>query len=243
MRLNLLMKIAVAPVLGLLILAVSIAFGVYHYVGAGFDDQAAQKLTGNQQAVSSQLEDIEKRVMLAARLVAERGATIAALEAGNGNTLVPFARELVGQRGVHMITITDAQGNELALGHAATQDSSVRNLHVVQEALKGRPSISMEPGGTVKLAVRAAVPIMHEGKLLGVAIAGFNLGANDFVDGIKQRLGAEATVFAGDTRIATTIMQNGQRAVGTTMDNPAVLDRVLSKKQTFTGRNAILAAQ
>ena len=76
-----------------------------------------------------------------------------------------------------------------------------------------------------------------------MAIAGYDLGANEFVDGIKQRLGAEATVFAGNTRIATTIMQNGQRAVGTPMDNAVVLDRVLSQKQTFTGRNTILGAE
>ncbi|WP_027186948.1 methyl-accepting chemotaxis protein [Desulfovibrio cuneatus] len=242
MRINLLVKIAVAPVLGLIILAASIAFGVYYYVGAGFDAQAAQELAGNQQAVSSQLADMEKRVLLAARLVAERGATITALESGNGAALVPFAQELVGQRGVHLVTIIDAQGNVLALGHTATQDNSVKNLHVVQEALQGRTSVSMEPGGTVKLAMRAAVPIQHNGKLLGVAIAGYNLGENDFVDGIKQRLGAEATVFAANTRIATTIMQNGQRAVGTAMDNAAVLDRVLTQKQTFTGRNTILGA-
>ena len=243
MRVNLSKKIAVAPILGLVILAISIALGVYYYVGAGFNAQAAQELAGNQQAVSSQLTDMEKRVVLAARLVAESAATIAAVESGNTAALTTFAQQLVGQGAVHIVTIADAQGNVLTTGHSATENSSVKNLHVVQEALQGRPSVSMEPGGTVKLAMRAAIPIQHEGKLLGVAIAGYDLGANEFVDGIKLRLGAEATVFAGSTRIATTIMQNGQRAVGTPMGNAAVLERVMGKKQTFTGRNTILGAE
>ncbi len=176
MRVNLLIKIAVAPILGLVILAASIAFGVSYYVGAGFNAQAAQELAGNQQAVSSQLADMQKRVVLAARLVAESATTTAALESGNTAALTTFAQQLVGQGAVHIVTIADAQGNVLTTGHTATQNSSVKDLHAVQEALQGRPSVSMEPGGTVKLPCALPCPYSMKANSLGWLLPGTTLG-------------------------------------------------------------------
>ena len=38
---------------------------------------------------------------------------------------------------------------------------------------------------------------------------------NQFLDGLKSRMGCEFTIFEGDVRAYTTVIQNGQRVVGT----------------------------
>jgi methyl-accepting chemotaxis protein len=63
---------------------------------------------------------------------------------------------------------------------------------------------------------------------------------NNFVDHIKKAVGTECTIFHKDTRVTTTIMRDGKRAIGTKMDNPQVIDTVLQKGQRFLNINKIL---
>jgi len=73
----------------------------------------------------------------------------------------------------------------------------------------------------------------------GPAPAGSNMASDAFVDEIKKKYGVECTVFRDDTRVATTIVKDGKRAVGTRMDNAQVIDTVLKNGQTFLKVNHI----
>ena len=57
---------------------------------------------------------------------------------------------------------------------------------------------------------------------------------NEIVDLIKRTSNVECTIFSQDTRVATTIQNDGKRIVGTKSD-PKVLDSVLNKRDTYTG--------
>lgn len=59
------------------------------------------------------------------------------------------------------------------------------------------------------------------------------------LDGLKSSVGMEFTVFEGDTRAYTTIIQNGQRAVGTKLDS-AITEIVLRQGKSYLGRTKIL---
>lgn len=74
-----------------------------------------------------------------------------------------------------------------------------------------------------------------EGEKVGVTVIGMDLRNTDFIDGIKERTGAEITICAGDTRIATTIVSNGQRIVGTKM-SAQVKAAVIDGGVAYTGR-------
>ncbi|MBP1745951.1 MAG: methyl-accepting chemotaxis protein [Deltaproteobacteria bacterium] len=47
---------------------------------------------------------------------------------------------------------------------------------------------------------------------------------------MKKELGVECTIFHNDMRVSTTILKDGQRVMGTKMDNPQVLETVLNKE-------------
>ncbi|MDE6456603.1 MAG: methyl-accepting chemotaxis protein, partial [Dysosmobacter sp.] len=67
-------------------------------------------------------------------------------------------------------------------------------------------------------------------------------GAEDptqLLDELKSRMGCEFTIFEGNTRAYTTVIQNGQRAVGTTL-SPELSEIVLQKGQSFVGKATIL---
>ncbi len=62
---------------------------------------------------------------------------------------------------------------------------------------------------------------------------------NDLLDHLKEITGLEFTIFDGDVREYTTIIIDGERAVGTTLD-PAIADVVLNKGESYSGEAVIL---
>ncbi|MDG5766171.1 methyl-accepting chemotaxis protein [Balneolales bacterium ANBcel1] len=69
-------------------------------------------------------------------------------------------------------------------------------------------------------------------------------GRNDVIDDISRMLNMDATVFERDgenfTRIATSIRENGQRAVGTRLDPSGEAHAAVMQRSTFIGRAHIL---
>jgi methyl-accepting chemotaxis protein len=66
-------------------------------------------------------------------------------------------------------------------------------------------------------------------------------GRNDIVDRVREVTGAAATIFLGDTRIATNVVRpDGTRGVGTRLAPGAAFDAAITRGQVFRGVNNIL---
>ena len=63
--------------------------------------------------------------------------------------------------------------------------------------------------------------------------------AYDFVDHIAKVTGNNVTIFRGDTRVSTTFVKDGQRAVGT-QASATVIDTVLKNSQGYSGEAEVL---
>lgn len=62
---------------------------------------------------------------------------------------------------------------------------------------------------------------------------------NLLLDGLKERMGCEFTIFKGDTRVYSTVTQNGKRAIGTKLSSD-ISDIVLEQGQVYVGEADIL---
>ena len=62
---------------------------------------------------------------------------------------------------------------------------------------------------------------------------------NKLLDELESRMGCQFTIFEGDTRAYTTVVQNGQRAVGTKLSDK-LYNIVLQQGQSYVGRATIL---
>ncbi len=62
---------------------------------------------------------------------------------------------------------------------------------------------------------------------------------NELLDELESRMGCQFTIFEGDTRAYTTVLQNGQRVVGTKLSDK-LSNIVLQQGQSYVGRAAIL---
>ena len=91
--------------------------------------------------------------------------------------------------------------------------------------------------GRAGLAQIACSPILDtDGELAGAVVTGY-LFNNDFtlVDRIQAVAGVDTvTVFFGDLRVSTNVLEDGKRAIGTRISK-AVFDTVLAQGEPFTG--------
>jgi methyl-accepting chemotaxis protein len=145
--------------------------------------------------------------------------------------------QFMSNRKCDFFTILDPDGNVIYRTNRPTQfGDSQRTLRCVSEAItKKNPCVNFEsaPNANAKLSIRAAVPMLEEsGELIGIAGGGVRLDGERWVDYIKEQYNVECTVFIGEERVATTVLNDqGGRAVGTKLNNPEIYDTVFHKKE------------
>jgi len=242
MKLRFSHKIILLVVASISVVSISIIFTTTYFLTRGMDAETARALTQREKAAQARLDNLMRESLSEAYLIASNDAVAQAVAKGDTPFLQKVAKDLLQKSAPDFLTITDAKGVILARGHSAKFGDSGLKQQAVQKALAGQESVGIEEGTVIKLSVRAGCPIMLDGKIVGAVAVGLDLGTHNFVDGVKRDMDVECTIFQGDTRVSTTIMRDGKRAIGTKMDNPEVLETVLQKGQSFEKRNAILGA-
>jgi len=107
----------------------------------------------------------------------------------------------------------------------------------------GRLASGFEISENGALMLNSAGPVSsYETSFAGIIEIGRNID-NDYLDQIKEKIGVDFTVFKGNERIATTIVdEEGNRAIGTTIEHPEILEQVLNQGGRWTGRLQIVGS-
>jgi methyl-accepting chemotaxis protein len=241
MRLTLTGKIIALLLFTVALLTLAITLTVDRYLSLGLNQMSQQEIASKADAVDYMLKEASQEVKGVTYLLASRPDVATAIIAKDKAKLVAIAKQAQAELKIEFVTIADADGVVVARGHSDKSGDSVKKQINVQKALAGQGSIGMEEGTAVKFSLRAGFPVYEGGKIVGTVTAGINLSSsNAFVDEIKKVLGTECTIFYGDARVATTIERDGQRVIGSRMDNPKVIETVLQRGQRFLNINKIL---
>ncbi len=148
----------------------------------------------------------------------------------------PIAKEL----GIDFVTITDDKGVVLVRVHDEKKGDSIANQENVQKALQGTTIATTETGNIIKLTTRAGAPIKNEqGQVIGVVSAGYDMTKDSFVDRVKHMYGTDITLFLGDERIASTMIKDGKRAIGSKL-NAEIAEAVLKDGKKYSARADVL---
>ena len=240
MRVSFSLKIAILLVASIVVVSIGIFFTTNYFISDGFNQQAVLELEARQKSVQSKLQGLKEATLAETFLIASDLAIAQAIEKGDTAFLKKHAKVILEKTGIDFLTITDAKGVVVARGHSDQSGDSALSQLAIRKGLQGQDSVGIEEGTVVKLSVRGGAPVKLDGKVVGAVSVGENLGTHQFVDQIKRDMGVECTIFNGDTRMSTSILREGKRAVGTKMDNPKVLDSVLQRGGVFNARNSIL---
>lgn len=230
------------PMILVVLLIVGSAIGVSvkqfsEYVNEMMAADTERSLTG----LAGEIEGKKRESLVKAKVLAEYPGVAAAVAANDTAATLALLSPLVKNLEVDFLTVTNAAGRVVARTHEPGKfGDSVTNQANVVAALKGSPGTFVEPGTVVKLSARSGVPVRNAtGAIVGVISAGYQLDGLTIVDRVKQLYGADCTIFLGDVRISTTIVQDGKRVIGTKLD-PAIAKAVLVEGKLFRGATSIL---
>jgi methyl-accepting chemotaxis protein len=195
---------------------------------AGIEDQIGQHKKSAESHVSLLLNNQQIRAAFVAR---------------DRDQLAAGVRDLLANMDIDFIEVIDRDGKAFYRSNQPAQfgdDASARPA--VRQALQLRQiSSGIETGDAVPVAVEACAPMLNSrGEVVAVIAAGYDLCAGDaFADKLKQMYHTDFTVFRGDTRVTTTLIQDGRRVVGT-QASPAVTERVLAGGQNYLGEATVV---
>ncbi len=163
---------------------------------------------------------------------------------GNRDVLKKALDKITSAVVVDSIRVLDKAGTVIFRTNDAEKfGDSLAGQEDIRKAMSGQSAVAIEKGTDLPMSISAGCPITDsQGNIIGVVSAGIRLDNNELLDSLKEIYKTEMTIFQDDMRIATTIVNNGQRVVGTTLD-PTVADIVLKQKNVYAGNANILGKE
>ena len=190
------------------------------------------------------LEDYQEDSVRAATSMASYENMVLAVESGDAAAIKSAAAEASTAMGldVDFVTVSNAQGIAIARTHSDQTGDSVISQKNISMALDGEITTHVDLGNEIKLSIRTGAPVKNAlGKTIGVVSTGYSMVDPAFVDRMKEMTGNEFTIFIGDDRANTTVIQNGQRAIGTKLDSK-ISKTVLEDRLEYQGNADILGS-
>ena len=239
-RMTLMMKLGGGTAL-LVVLVTVLCVGAAVMIFTGFlENDARQKAEQAVNGLESILTSKKDETRAVTLFLARYGNIAEDVARGDTAALIAKLTPMWKETDLDFVTVLDDKGVVLARLHEPDKKGdSLAGQANVKGALAGQVTSVIEPGTQIPLSARTGVPVKDaSGKVIGAVSAGLSFSRETFVDQVKNLFNAEVTIFAGDTRLMTTIIQDGKRAVGTKLD-PALAARIL-KGETYQGTANIL---
>ena len=204
-----------------------------------------EQLLVSSDVVQREITGLSEAQSILGRILQDNPAFSTAVATSNKEMLRKATKELIGYSEVDVVTICDADGVVLLRSHSdQAGDKQSDKVAVNMPLTEGKIVSGMETDGSGKLALVTGMPIRHEGRIIGAVVIGANMDSGAFVGKMKNLLGVECTIFVGDIRVSTTVINNeGKPAIGTKLNNDDLYKRVIENGERVLGHNTIMGAE
>ena len=229
MRVGLSAKLVMLVVSAVFISGASALTVSYFSVGAGFERSFVDFLSTNKLAIQDKIDQYSENYKSLSVAQASRPNVIHGIETKNSGLLGKLSGDLVASGQADFMAFVDKNGGLLG-SHGVEIDMQGRTTSsCISKSLNGGICTTLGPTKNDMVTLQATAPVSLEGKVIGAVLVGMSLTKNDaFADRMKKIFGTEVTIFSGNERVSSTIMDNGRRAVGTKLDNDLIFDEVRS---------------
>ncbi|WP_459479482.1 methyl-accepting chemotaxis protein [Clostridium saccharoperbutylacetonicum] len=193
--------------------------------------------------LSDKINELKNESMNIGTQLSFNSTVIKLVEEKNSDELLNELKIILKNSNVEFVTVTDEKGNVIVRTHEPDKKGdSVINQANVKNAILGKSNSQVESGTQVKLAARSGIPVKDEkGNVIGVISVGYRLDSDSVVDYIKEKYDCDATIFLDDIRISTTLIKDGNRAVGTKLDDK--ISKVVLGNNSYSGEADILGSK
>lgn len=183
--------------------------------------------------------DSKNRCIQTARMIAQDARTVDLIENCDRTQLYKDFRTYLNIKRFDilmifkdsMILVSDIKGR---------REQSEFIKHAVSGIDSDRETVFIDGTESTGLFIISVIPVINSSKnIIGRIVTGIDLSENRYTDSIKSSFNTEASIFVKDKRINTTIIKNGVRQTGTSIE-PAIADTVLNRNQTYTGSTEVM---
>ncbi|SDM62714.1 methyl-accepting chemotaxis protein [Acetanaerobacterium elongatum] len=184
--------------------------------------------------MKEEISNLQKTMESSAKTIAMNSEITRAVENDNKDGVLAELGKVSKALGLDNITVANEKGIVIARLHEPAKfGDDISNQISIKSALQGKTTSEIEPGTTIRYAVKSGTPVYDAGgRVIGALTVSYKLDNPEFVDSLKKMTNADFSIFAGDERINTTIMDNGKRAVGEKL-SAAVAEKVINQKQPY----------
>ena len=197
---------------------------------------AREQLDAAINTFNSEIDTLQQQAEMVAESIALNRGVVDALTANKIADAGAEVERVGSSVGIEFSALTNSSGVVLTSNNSPSgPGEDITWEGVVQKALNHQISSEVGVNASGDYTVRAAAPVQDAAnRTIGVVVVGYRLDNPDLVDRLKQQTFREFSIFAGDTRINTTLTQNGQRLVGGKLD-PKVAKQVLQRGERYVG--------
>ena len=138
------------------------------------------------------------------------------------------------------VLVTDATGQVIYRQGSDNEDTHLAGRDAASNALNGRAFAGVQVNGEFDIYIVGATPIFANGALIGTVSTGHNLVSEAFVDDIQNLVNVQATMFAYNQSVMSTIRNpQGARSIGTTLA-PHLYEQIMGQGQTVFAEATIV---
>ncbi len=239
MRMTLTHKFVGSLLIALSICALVVLWVSIHFMKEPLEEELDNNIRALQNVVRTANDQTASRFAQSAMLVSNDEALARAIRDRNHEEVMRLSQRAMKESGSDFMTVTDEKGTVVGRGHSKKFKDSVLNQETVVKALEGTPAAAIVAGTVVPFTIRASQPVKLDGKLVGTLSIGTSLVTPPYLDWLKNMTGRDITIYKGNERVMTTIMKDGQRIVGTKLDDPVIENLVLKEGKTHFTENTI----
>ncbi len=219
-------KNSIYLIISIFIAALLIFYICYYSMNHNFDETYKHNLQIQANLIDSNIRNEKYRLYLEISGIVDSEIARRCFEEKTEKSYDEFIYYIIQRYNVNIITLVDADG--MVLDNAKTLPKGYHvSVPLMKNALDGIISADIVRFKKNGISICAAAPIYLKGVIVGALMIGDAMRTNAFVDNIKEVTNIDMTVFEDDTRVSTTIIKDGQRIVGTKLENyEYILDRI-----------------
>ena len=234
-------QMIIAVSLLVLLTATTIAVPATYFFSNELEEVYSETANKGVEGLKNELEQRRTDAMRDVTVLAKNPSVIRAMqEKGAADALIRVLAPSVKEFNMDFLTVTDESGKVIVRIHDQSKGDNIAKQLNVQKALSGTVFGTIEEGPVIKFSARAGAPVQDEqGKIIGVISGGYDITKDAFIDQVKKLYGTDVTIFLGNERVATTLLKDGKRVIGTEL-NEQISTVVLKQGQNYKVRADIL---
>ncbi|MBQ3825662.1 MAG: cache domain-containing protein [Spirochaetaceae bacterium] len=178
------------------------------------------------------LKDWQSTLKGYSQMIANMAGLDEAIASGDSDTVSTLISQTASDSDIGFIAVLNSKGVVDKGSYEIMTGQNLSANAAVQNALRGNGSFISEEFADSPFALVSLTPVKYEGSVVGAIACGYDMTDDSFIELVHNAYDVECTIFAGDTRISTTL---GSELRNIKLDNAEILQTVLKDGSEYDG--------